>query len=246
MKSATLLKIFAQHEPHKIINILWNEDFAINDITDEGDSIFHVLIHSRSKKICDHLKKLLINFDINSVDINGNNCLQRAIIDYRCLTQEFLIILIENGLNLSHKNHAGKTAFELLAERKINPVEVIKKLENKELIINLFECSPSLVSEDESRKPLIHALFKNSFIQKQDLSTLLHLFAQQKDDNASLKKYLAECFNHFHENSVVGDLIDSLNDNYIDVEYYLALGAINTISPVKILNPFKKSQPNSS
>ena len=168
--------------------------------------------------------------DINALDKDGNNYLQLAVISCRYQAEDIVALLINKGINVAHKNHEGKTVFDLIAENQAKR----SAYANQTLLLKILKLHPaSLLEEDSTGKPMLSGLLRSKdYGITSEFRTLLELCKKQKNSTELLKKIISDCFNDFRQNLVPQETMESITkaiieaNIQIDVEHCFALTAL--------------------
>lgn len=221
---------FRVHIHDVIKNVKLNPNIK-ND--NEQTALAQILSDSRYKDM--ELVTALINHeqcDINALDKDGNNYLQLAIIYCQHQVTDIAPLLINKGIDMTHKNHEGKSVFDLIAENKVHR----SNYANKKLQLDILKLHPlSLFENDSNGKTILSGLLRSDdYTITSELAKLLELGKNQKGSTELLKHIIADCFNDFRQNLVSGETIESITEAIIeanidvDVEYCFALTAIRS------------------
>ncbi|MGQ3887401.1 ankyrin repeat domain-containing protein [Legionella sp. CNM-1927-20] len=190
-------------------------------------------------------------FDVNTLDKDGNNYLQLAIIYCQYSVEDIAALLIKKGIDVLHKNSEGKTVIDLIKENKANRSDY----GNKVLLLSVLKLHPSLFFEKNSsgRTVLSELLRSSDFFIKSEFKELLDLCKDQKENSEFLKHIISDCFNDFRQNQISESTLISLTKALIkanidiDIEYCLASIAISKpfFERDEIYTDLKKFNPKS-
>ncbi|MBL7479172.1 ankyrin repeat domain-containing protein [Legionella bononiensis] len=164
--------------------------------------------------------------DINALDQEGNNYLQLVSIHCRYQSEEIATLLINKGIDVTHKNNEGKTVFDLISENKAGRSDYA----NKKLFLDMLKLHPSsLFEKNSSGLMILRELFRSQdYTITSEFSTLLELCKKQKNSTELLKNIISDCFDDFRNKRISEASIISLSkaiieaDITIDLEYCLA------------------------
>lgn len=185
--------------------------------------------------------------EINTLDRDGNNYLQSAIIFCKYQAEEIAALLINKGIDVAHKNNEGKSLFDLINENKANRSDYANKI----LLIEILKLHPlSLLDKNSSGKTILSVLLKDQdYTITSELSALLGLCKNLNNSREPLKNIISDCFNDFRQNGVSEQTINSLTkaiidaNIHIDVEYCLAIIAIRAPFLKETCNNIRKLIP---
>ncbi|STX27896.1 Ankyrin repeat protein [Legionella beliardensis] len=188
-------------------------------------------------------------FEVNTLDNDGNNYLQLAIIHYEFSCETIATLLISKGIDILHKNNDDKSIIDLLYENEAGR----SSYTNMALLLEILKAQPALFFEKNANgKIILSDLLKSSaYHVTSQFKELLELCKNQPENRELLKKIISDCFNDFLQNNVseytlrllVKALLEATID--IDVEYCLAIIAVYESSSerdelyanIKQLNP---------
>lgn len=237
---------FREHIDEVIKNVKTNPNIKNNN---GQTALTQILSDSQYKDM--KLVTALINHeqcDINALDKEGNNYLQLAIISCQHQATDIVALLIQKGIDVTHKNHEGKSVFDLISENKANRSDYV----NKELLLDILKLHPSSLLEKNSRRKTIlgELLRSDDYTITSEFSILLGLCKNQKSSTELLKNIIADCFNDFRQNLVSSEVIESITQAIIDanididVEYCFAITAIcKPFQKERIYKNFRKLKP---
>ncbi|CEG57250.1 ankyrin repeat domain-containing protein [Legionella fallonii] len=240
-----------KHKEH-MHDVARNPQANPNTKNDNGQTVLGLVLSDAKYKDME-LITALINHqqcDINVLDHDGNNYLQLMIISCLFQAEEIAQLLINKGIDATHKNNQGQSAFDLILENRSGRSDYV----NKTLLIEVLKLHPaSLLEQYSDGKSILGEVLKSDdYTFKCEFTTLLKLCKNQENSDEFLKNIVAECFEGFHQGRVSSEAIVALTEALIDaninidLEYCFALTAIANpdFEKRKINSNFKLLKPN--
>lgn len=126
-----------------ILNLLQQRPSLIHEELLDGTTLINWLVRGADYTSFTTITRLLELSDINTLDENGSNYLQLAIIYNASNLEKIASLLSNKGIALTHRNYEGKSVFDLIIENKANRSVLSKEL----LIGSMLKLSPSSISE---------------------------------------------------------------------------------------------------
>ncbi len=242
------------HREH-MIDVARNPLTNPNTQNDNGQTALGLILSDTDYKSADHM--LLITAlikheqcDIDVLDNDGNNYLQLTVMSCKFQAKEIAQLLINRGIDVTHKNSQGQSLFDLIRENRAGRSDYA----NKKLLLDILALHPaSLLERYADGDSILSEIFKsNDYTFKSEFTTLIKLCNSQDNDEGLLENVVAECFTGFHQGLVSAHTISALTKALIganiniNIEYFLALTAICNPAAEKweINSNFKTLKPN--
>ncbi|MCW8400033.1 ankyrin repeat domain-containing protein [Legionella sp. PATHC038] len=236
----------------QLVDVINHKKTDPNVKNDIGKTALALILEGTQSSNMEYVNALVNNelFDINALDNDGNNYLQLAIISQKFKAEQIALLLINRGIDVTHKNKEGKSVFDLLFENKAGRSNSIRN----DLMLTILKAHPSsLYDKCSDGRTILAALFvMDDWSIRSKFVNIIELCKKQEGSAGLLKKIIEEAFASFHQNGVseetMLDLIQALVTTGIsvDVEYCLALVAICNpqYKSEKINSYFKRLKPD--
>ncbi|WP_454782316.1 ankyrin repeat domain-containing protein [Legionella sp. WA2022007384] len=178
MDTTSLLALINEaKQPHEILTKLHEAKFAITDVTDDGDSILHVLAkskHAKNSDFSDYLKVLMTaGANANAVDKQGNGFLGyfleqvrkegRTYYEHRT----FDLLLSNKDFDIHQRSISGQTFFEYLYSSTNS-----QSVDSLETLIAHDKFDPNQ-STSEHNSILLHMLVQNVYRYREQVERVI-------------------------------------------------------------------------
>lgn len=169
--------------------------------------------------------------EINTLDQDGNNYLHLAIMYCEYQSEEIAELLLNKGINVSHRTNEGKSIFELISDNIVNRSDY----SNIKLQLDILKFHPVSLFEPNTNGTTIlgELLRSDEYSITSEFSNLLKRCNSLPDHSLALKEIISDIFNDYCQKLVsdktLGSIIDAIGEANItfDTEYCLALIATN-------------------
>ncbi|PWY54022.1 hypothetical protein DGG96_19155 [Legionella qingyii] len=236
----------------QLVSVINHKRTDPNVKNDNGKTALALALEGKQSSNMEYVNALVNHelFDINAVDNDGNNYLQLAIISQKFSAEKISPLLINRGIDVTHRNNDGKSVFDLIFENKACRSDTIRN----DLLLTLVKIHPSSLFDtySDGRTILSALLAMDDWSISSKFVTIIELCKNQENSAGLLKKIIGEAFANFHQNGVSEGTILDLTQSIVttgisvDVEYCLALVAIYNpqYKSEKINSHFKTLKPD--
>ncbi|MCW8452456.1 ankyrin repeat domain-containing protein [Legionella quinlivanii] len=155
--------------------IVTNTKTDINVQNPEGKTALACILSDDSYKNVDLINQFIKHptFNINMLDNEGNNYLQLTILHCNMKADAIAKLLVQSGINVTHRNNEGNSVFDLIIENKAGRSEYANTL----LLLEILKLHPSSLLESyRNGKTILAELIKSrNYSVQSELNTLLEL-----------------------------------------------------------------------
>lgn len=223
----------------------------LNCQNNKGQSVLELLLSNYTGSETRAVILALIqqeNLDINTIDQNGHNYLELALLGADDAFIELAKALIQRNINIDHLDNQHNSIFDLIVENKGLRFE----WDNKELFLELIKLYPkALLQPLKNGKTVLLELLKSpDDLSSAELGSLLECCKKELGE-ADFQAALRDCFNIYVKGSIPAETIQRLftvlseKGLAFDYEYALALIALKpqSIDQDKLAIDLKRLNP---
>lgn len=166
---------------HQIGSIITNPKADINVQDTNGKTALGYILSTDTYKNTTFISNFFSHpqFDINISDNEGNNYLQLAVLHCSVQADEIAKLLVQNGIDVAHRNYKGQSVFDLILENKARRSEYA----NNVILLEILKLHPaSLLGNYANGNSILSALIKSKdYTIQSELTTLLQLASNQEE-----------------------------------------------------------------